>query len=53
MTIHPTSIVEDGAILGDGVSIGPFCHIGPRVTLLRQPVPLGPPLGAPGSCHDG
>ena len=24
-----------------------------RVTLLRQPVPLGPPLGAPGSCHDG
>lgn len=33
MSIHPTSIVEDGAILGDGVEIGPFCHIGPKVKL--------------------
>lgn len=33
MTIHPTSIVEDGAKLGDGVEIGPFCHIGPNVKL--------------------
>jgi UDP-N-acetylglucosamine acyltransferase len=33
MAIHPTSIVEDGAVLGAGVEIGPFCHVGPRVTL--------------------
>jgi len=33
MTVHPTSIVEDGAVLGPGVEIGPFCHVGPRVTL--------------------
>ena len=33
MTIHPTSIVEGGAKLGAGVEIGPFCHVGPRVTL--------------------
>ena len=33
MSIHPTSIVEDGAQLGDGVEIGPFCHIGPKVKL--------------------
>ena len=26
-------MVEDGATLGDGVEIGPFCHIGARVTL--------------------
>ena len=31
--IHPTALVEDGATLGDGVEIGPFCHIGARVTL--------------------
>jgi UDP-N-acetylglucosamine acyltransferase len=33
MAIHPTAIVEDGAVLGAGVEIGPFCHVGPRVTL--------------------
>lgn len=26
--VHPTSVVENGAILHDGVQIGPFCHIG-------------------------
>ncbi len=31
--IHPTAIVEDGAILGEGVRIGPFCIVGPHVTL--------------------
>ena len=31
--VHPSSIVEDGAILGAGVKIGPFCHVGPRVEL--------------------
>jgi len=32
-SIHPSSVVEDGAILGDGVTIGPFCHVGAGVTL--------------------
>lgn len=31
--IHPSSVVEEGAVLGDGVTIGPFCHVGPDVTL--------------------
>ncbi|WP_420414914.1 acyl-ACP--UDP-N-acetylglucosamine O-acyltransferase [Roseibium sp.] len=31
--IHPTAIVEDGAVLGDGVRIGPYCVIGPQVKL--------------------
>lgn len=31
--IHPLSVVEDGAIIGENVSIGPFCRVGPRVTL--------------------
>lgn len=33
--IHPTALVEEGARLGDGVEIGPFCHIGPEVELGR------------------
>jgi UDP-N-acetylglucosamine acyltransferase len=32
-TIHPSSIVERGAELGDGVEIGPFCHVGSRARL--------------------
>lgn len=32
-TIHPTSVVEKGAQLGEGCAIGPFCYIGPEVTL--------------------
>jgi UDP-N-acetylglucosamine acyltransferase len=33
MSIHPTAIVEPGAQLGQGVTIGPFSLIGPEVTL--------------------
>src|ERR1700744_3500122 len=33
MTVHPTSVVEDGASLAAGVEIGPFCHVGPRAVL--------------------
>jgi UDP-N-acetylglucosamine acyltransferase len=33
MSVHPSSVVEDGAIIGAGVEIGPFCHVGPRVVL--------------------
>lgn len=28
MTVHPTALVEDGARLGAGVEIGPFCIVG-------------------------
>jgi UDP-N-acetylglucosamine acyltransferase len=31
--IHPLSIVEDGAVLGENVLVGPFCHVGPKVVL--------------------
>ncbi|MCB5943181.1 acyl-ACP--UDP-N-acetylglucosamine O-acyltransferase [Acidocella sp. KAb 2-4] len=31
--IHPTAIVASGAELGQGVKIGPFCTIGPKVVL--------------------
>jgi len=33
MSVHPSSVVEDGAVIGAGVEIGPFCHVGPRVVL--------------------
>lgn len=29
--IHPSAIVEPGARLGEGVVVGPFCHIGDEV----------------------
>ena len=31
--IHPTAIVAEGAELADGVSVGPFCVIGPKVRI--------------------
>ncbi|MCX8997632.1 acyl-ACP--UDP-N-acetylglucosamine O-acyltransferase [Rhizobiaceae bacterium BDR2-2] len=31
--IHPFAVVEDGAVLGENVVIGPFCHVGPKVVL--------------------
>lgn len=31
--IHPSSIVEAGATIGENVTIGPFCLIGARVTI--------------------
>lgn len=31
--IHPLSLVENGAVIGDNVTIGPFCHVGPQVVL--------------------
>lgn len=33
--IHPTAIIEAGARLGEGVRIGPFCHVGSDVELGR------------------
>jgi UDP-N-acetylglucosamine acyltransferase len=32
-SIHPSAVVETGGSLSEGVEIGPFCHVGPRVTL--------------------
>ena len=32
-TLHPSSIIEDGAQIGDNVSIGPYSIIGPEVVL--------------------
>ena len=32
-SVHPSSVVEAGAVLGAGVEIGPFCHVGARVRL--------------------
>ena len=29
--IHPSSVIEDGAIIGENVSIGPFAYIGSQV----------------------
>lgn len=31
--IHPTAIVEEGAVIADGVEIGPFCVVGKDVKL--------------------
>ena len=33
VTIHPTSIVDPSAELGDNVHIGPYCVVGPRVRI--------------------
>jgi UDP-N-acetylglucosamine acyltransferase len=33
VSIHPTAIVEDGARLADGVTVGPYCVVGRGVTL--------------------
>lgn len=33
MAVHPTAIVEDGAVLGAGVEIGPYCIVGKDVRL--------------------
>jgi UDP-N-acetylglucosamine acyltransferase len=32
-TIHPTAIIEDGATIGENVSIGPYSYIGSKVTI--------------------
>ncbi|WP_136635359.1 acyl-ACP--UDP-N-acetylglucosamine O-acyltransferase [Pseudooceanicola onchidii] len=33
--VHASAIIEDGAVIEAGVTIGPFCHIGPKVVLRR------------------
>lgn len=31
--VHPTAVIEPGAVIAEGVSVGPFAVIGPEVTL--------------------
>jgi len=31
--IHPSAVIEEGAVLGDNVSVGPFAYIGPKVRI--------------------
>ena len=31
--IHPLAVVEDGAVIGENVVIGPFCHVGAKAVL--------------------
>ena len=31
--IHPSAVIDDGAILGENVSVGPFAYIGSRVKI--------------------
>lgn len=33
INVHPSALVEQGAVLHEGVSVGPFCHVGPRANL--------------------
>jgi UDP-N-acetylglucosamine acyltransferase len=32
-SIHPTAIIEKGAVLAEGVQVGPYCIVGPQVKL--------------------
>ncbi|MBU3973249.1 MAG: acyl-[acyl-carrier-protein]--UDP-N-acetylglucosamine O-acyltransferase, partial [Alphaproteobacteria bacterium] len=34
--IHPTALVDGGARLGEGVEIGPWCVVGPGVSLAED-----------------
>ncbi len=31
--VHPSAIIEDGAVLGENVTVGPFCMVGSQVVL--------------------
>lgn len=34
--IHPSSVIEEGAVIGPEVEIGPFCMVGPEVVLAAR-----------------
>lgn len=38
--IHNTAIIEEGAIIEDGVKIGPYCIIGKDVKLVKYYNPI-------------
>ena len=52
MSIHPTALVEDGANLAKNVVVGPFCYVGPNVTL-DQGVKRGSHVVVGGDTHIG
>ena len=33
VNIHHSAIIEDGAEIGEGTSVGPFCFVGNKVRL--------------------
>jgi UDP-N-acetylglucosamine acyltransferase len=33
MSVHPRALVEPGAVLGERVMIGPWCHVGPNAVI--------------------
>ena len=35
-TVHPSSFVDDGCVIGEGTKIWHFCHIMPRATIGRS-----------------
>jgi UDP-N-acetylglucosamine acyltransferase len=41
MGIHPTAVIEPGAVIADGAEIGPFCVVGPHVRV-GEDCRLGP-----------
>ena len=41
MSVHPTAIIEDGAIIAESAKIGPFCTIGSQVTIADDVQLLG------------
>ena len=36
-TIDPTARIEDGAVIGEGTSVGPYCIIGRNVVVGATP----------------
>ena len=38
MSIHPTAVIEEGAVIADGVVIGPFSVIGSQVTIGKNSI---------------
>src|ERR1051326_4651297 len=52
MSVHPSSVIEEGAVIGAGVEIGPFCHVGPRV-VLEEGVRLRSHVSLTGITHVG
>ena len=39
--IHPTAVISDGAVIGEGTSVGPFSVVGPHVRVGKDNV-IGP-----------
>ncbi|WP_165924718.1 acyl-ACP--UDP-N-acetylglucosamine O-acyltransferase [Lysobacter sp. N42] len=50
--VHPSAVVEPGARLGDGVSVGPFCHVGSEVEI-GDGTSLGPHCSVAGPTRIG